>query len=86
LKAVKWVQKMLTENGILICSTPNRLSRYRKSEDHVREYSPDELKELLGRVFKQVVIADYKLGETTALYENPIVAICSNASERLRGY
>jgi len=84
LKAVKQVRKMLTENGIFICSTPNRLSRYRKSEAHVREYSPNTLRELLGHVFTQVIIADYKLDESKSSHDNPIVAICSNGSELLK--
>jgi len=72
------VKKMLTKNGTLIISTPNRLSRYRKSEDHVREYAPKEFETLLKMAFVNVSIRDYKLEPTVSSHENPIVAFCRN--------
>jgi len=75
--AVANVAGMLELGGAFICSTPNKLSRYRKSENHVREYSQDELKSLLKRCFKRVVICDYRLRISESEYDNPIVAVCS---------
>lgn len=68
--------KLLKSGGKLICSTPNRLSRYRKSEYHVREYSPKELEGLLLYQFPYVDIVDHKLEPIKSEYENPIIAIC----------
>lgn len=75
-KAFFHCNNILCDNGKFICSTPNRLSRYRKSEYHVREYSPDELKELLETVFDYVQIVDYQLKPMESEYINPILAIC----------
>jgi len=74
--AVKNCCDLLNENGTFIVSTPNRLSRYRKSEYHVREYSPDELKELLSSVFDNVDMVDFQLKPMESDYTNPILAIC----------
>ncbi len=75
-KALEKAKQMLFINGTLIVSTPNRLSRYRKSDYHVREYSPDELKELMSSVFDNVGIADYQLQPLESEYANPILAVC----------
>jgi 2-polyprenyl-3-methyl-5-hydroxy-6-metoxy-1,4-benzoquinol methylase len=75
-KALEAVKEMLKPNGVFICSTPNRLSRYRKSDNHIREYSPIELRELLEKVFSKVSIRDYRLEETDSTYVNPIVGYC----------
>jgi 2-polyprenyl-3-methyl-5-hydroxy-6-metoxy-1,4-benzoquinol methylase len=75
--AISNVTRLLKPDGKFICSTPNRLSRYRKSENHVREYSQTELKALLKRCFKRVMICDYKLRISESEYDNPIVAVCS---------
>lgn len=64
---------LLRAGGRLICSTPNRLSRYRKSDNHVREYSPGELRELLGLTFSDVTIKNYKFEEDESMYINPII-------------
>ena len=74
--AVKTVSGLLKENGKFICSTPNRLSRYRKASHHIREYSPDDLKQLLCRVFDRVVIVDYQLKPMDSEYLNPMIALC----------
>jgi 2-polyprenyl-3-methyl-5-hydroxy-6-metoxy-1,4-benzoquinol methylase len=75
--AVANCKTILFTGGSLICSTPNRLSRYRKSEYHVREYSPSELEELLSSVFDTVKMVDFKLQPLKSVYTNPIIAICS---------
>lgn len=77
-EALKNVKAMLNEHGTFICSTPNRLSRYRKSSGHVREYSPKELETLLKRVFVSVSIRDYRLQTIASHYQNPILAVCRN--------
>ncbi len=75
--AIQNCKELLLTGGTFICSTPNRLSRYRKSEYHVREYSPGELKKLLCSVFKNVKLVDFKLQPLESDYSNPIIAICS---------
>ena len=75
--ALKNINEFLKPKGTFICSTPNRLSRYRKSEYHVREYSPEELESLLLCQFPYVKIVDYQLEPIKSEYENPIIAICS---------
>ena len=69
-------KKMLHPGGKLIISTPNRLSRYRKSENHVREYGPKELEGILKRVYRKVELKNYKLKPLVSQYENPMIAIC----------
>jgi hypothetical protein len=67
---------MLLKDGTFILSTPNRLSRYRKSEYHVREYAPEELKGLLSSVFDNVGMMDFELKPLESEYMNPILAVC----------
>jgi 2-polyprenyl-3-methyl-5-hydroxy-6-metoxy-1,4-benzoquinol methylase len=76
--ALRNIKKMMNPNATFILSTPNRLSRYRKSEDHVREYAPKELKGLLKQVFVSVHLKNYKLEPLVSQYENPILAVCRN--------
>lgn len=73
LKALQNVSKMLKDGGCFICSTPNRLSRYRKSDNHVKEYSPKELFELLSRVFNNADTRNYKLERDDSMYVNPLI-------------
>jgi len=77
LKALQNVRNMLKENGILILSTPNKHSRYRKSDFHIREYSPKTLFNFLKSIFPYVYLKNYDLKEHTK-YDNPIIAFCSN--------
>lgn len=46
----------LADDGQLILTTPNRLMSYSENPYHVREYTADELTELLQRFFSQVDI------------------------------
>jgi len=80
VKALENVKKMLAKGGVLILSTPNRLSRYRKSENHYREYAPKELEGKLKRVFTQVSLRDYKLEPLVSQTENPMIALCRSES------
>jgi 2-polyprenyl-3-methyl-5-hydroxy-6-metoxy-1,4-benzoquinol methylase len=74
--AIQNVKRLLTEGGTFICSTPNRLSRYRKSDYHVREYSPRNLKGLLSSMFREVTLVDYRMQPLESEYENPIMGVC----------
>jgi 2-polyprenyl-3-methyl-5-hydroxy-6-metoxy-1,4-benzoquinol methylase len=75
-QAIKHASMSLKESGSLIISTPNRLSRYRKSENHIREYSPKELEETLRSQFSNVRLTSYSWSNIQSNYENPIIAIC----------
>ena len=76
--ALENVKKMMAKDGTLILSTPNRLSRYRKGESHVREYAPKELEGILKRHFVSVSIRNYRLEPLAGQYENPLIAVCRN--------
>ena len=77
--AIQCCKKLLRKDGTLICSTPNRLSRYRKSKYHIREYSPADLKGLLSRVFLISDILDFQMQPIESGYENPIIGMCQCA-------
>lgn len=76
--ALENVKKMLNTDGTFILSTPNRLSRYRKGENHVREYAPKELEGILKRHFVSVSLRNYRLELLASQYENPLIAVCRN--------
>uniref|UniRef100_A0A6M3JE56 Putative methyltransferase n=1 Tax=viral metagenome TaxID=1070528 RepID=A0A6M3JE56_9ZZZZ len=71
-------KKMLGKSGALIVSTPNRLSRYRKADTHVREYSPKEFETVLKMAFANVSLRTYTLEPLASGYENPMIAVCRN--------
>ena len=75
-RALLNVKEMLSKRGQLILSTPNRLSRYRKSDNHIREYAPKELEGLLSTVFVDVSLRDHNLAPLASQYQNPILAVC----------
>ncbi len=77
-QAVINLKKMLNKNGTLIISTPNRLSRYRKADTHIREYAPKEFECLLKTAFVNVSLRTYKLEPLASQYENPLIAVCRN--------
>lgn len=64
------------KGGVFICSTPNRLSRYRKAETHYREYSPEEFESVLKGVFPSVNLKNYRLEPLVSQTDNPILAVC----------
>jgi 2-polyprenyl-3-methyl-5-hydroxy-6-metoxy-1,4-benzoquinol methylase len=72
------VKRMLHKNGTFIISTPNRLSRYRKADSHVKEYAPKEFEGLLKTAFVNVSLRTYKMEPLVSQYENPLVAVCRN--------
>ena len=76
--ALQNIKKIMSSGGTFILSTPNRLSRYRKSENHCREYAPKELEGKLKRVFVNVSLRNYRLEPLASQYENPILAVCRN--------
>ena len=73
-------KKILAQNGSLIISTPNRLSRYRVSANHIKEYAPKELLGLCKKVFLNVELKNHKLEPLVSQYQNPMVAVCKNIS------
>jgi len=76
--ALENVKKMMLPGATFICSTPNRLSRYRKGECHVREYGPKEFEGILKRVFISVSLRNYRLEPLVSQFENPMIAVCRN--------
>lgn len=74
--AIQNVFKCLKPNGSLILSTPNSVSRYRKSDNHIREYTPQTLNELLSTTFNSVKLMSYNWTSINSGYENPIIAWC----------
>lgn len=68
----------MADGGTLILSTPNRMSRYRKAETHIREYSPHDLATLLTEFFNDVRVTTYGFAPVVHGYENPLVAVCRN--------
>jgi len=74
--AIQNAYSALRDDGCLIVTTPNRLSRYRKSDNHIREYSPDGIMDLLNKQFTKVTLCDIELQPLTSKYYNPIIAIC----------
>jgi 2-polyprenyl-3-methyl-5-hydroxy-6-metoxy-1,4-benzoquinol methylase len=75
-QAILNAKKMLAKRGTLIISTPNRLSRYRKADTHVREYAPKEFESVLKMAFPNVILKTFKLEPMVSGYENPMVALC----------
>jgi len=74
--AIRNAAMLVKPTGTFICSTPNRLSRYRKSANHVREYEPDEYEALLRVGFEGVKICTYGLERLELKTQNPLIAIC----------
>jgi len=78
MEALRNIKKMMKDGGTFIMSTPNRLSRYRKGANHVREYASKELEGKLRRIFVNVSLRNYKLEPLVSQYENPLLAVCRN--------
>jgi len=76
--ALKNIKSMMANGGTFIMSTPNRLSRYRKGANHIREYAPKELEGKLKRIFANVSLRNHRLEPLASQYENPILAVCRN--------
>jgi SAM-dependent methyltransferase len=47
----------LAPSGTLVLTTPNRLKSFSENPYHLREYTAEELRALLGRVFSEVRVA-----------------------------
>ena len=70
---LKNINRMLRDNGIFICSTPNRLDASPKSNTplnkfHVKEYLVDEFKGLLEGYFGDIELFGVKRGRKLAFY------------------
>ena len=79
-KALQNIKLMLGDRGQFIMSTPNGLSRYRRSNDHAREYGPKELEAILKKVFISVSLRNHHLEPLASQYQNPVLAVCSNTA------
>lgn len=75
--AVNCVASLLALEGVFYCTTPNSKSRYRKSECHIREYTPGQLFHLLSKGFESVELLDFHLSPLKSNFENPLVARCT---------
>ena len=53
---LKEAKRLLTRNGILVLSTPNKETYKTKDEFHIKEFTLEELRKTLGRFFKHVKI------------------------------
>ena len=67
------IKNLLAENGIFICSTPNRLDASPNGDTplnrfHVKEYLINEFKELLGTHFSKVEVFGLKRGKRLNFY------------------
>jgi SAM-dependent methyltransferase len=67
------IKNLLNDNGIFICSTPNRLDASPNSDTplnkfHVKEYLWNEFRELLETYFSKVEIVGLKRGRKLNLY------------------
>jgi 2-polyprenyl-3-methyl-5-hydroxy-6-metoxy-1,4-benzoquinol methylase len=65
------------ENGMLVLSTPNKRSQFRKHEGHIGVHDPASMRALVAPYFADVAIEDY-LGEPVAddTTVSPLVAVC----------
>jgi len=77
-RAIEVVADHLNKDGILLCSTRNRLFRNVLYPGHVREYSPEEFDTLLKTVFSTVDIRNAKLTkEKDARKQATLLAVCA---------
>lgn len=81
-RALKCAAKLLRTDGTFVCSTPNAASRYRKSDNHVREYTPESLTALLAKYFKNVKLRSYGTDALSTGYENPLIALVKKVKSK----
>ena len=67
------IREILTDSGVFICSTPNKLDASPNSDTplnkfHVLEYEPEEFTGLLGKYFGKVDIYGLKRGKRLIFY------------------
>ncbi|MFQ5479419.1 MAG: class I SAM-dependent methyltransferase [Candidatus Binatia bacterium] len=56
LPFLEGLRKRLAPGGVLMLTTPNRLKSFSENPYHVREYTAEELRVLLGKVFSRVTM------------------------------
>jgi len=71
--SLEQIKNLLSEKGIFICSTPNRLDASPNSDTplnrfHLKEYLINEFKELLGTHFSKVKVFGLKRGKRLNFY------------------
>lgn len=56
LRLLKEAHRVLKKGGTIILTTPHRLTEHPLDDNHVKEYFPGEIRELLSRVFSDVTV------------------------------
>lgn len=68
----------VVDDGVVIVSTLNHNSQYRKNEAHMRGYHVDDFEAALAKHFSSVILTDYtlrnKIGTDSTV--TPVVAVC----------
>jgi 2-polyprenyl-3-methyl-5-hydroxy-6-metoxy-1,4-benzoquinol methylase len=74
---VEELKSAIEDQGVLVLSTPNKRSQYRKHGGHVGMHDPASLRDLLAPHFEDVAFEDY-LGEALPddTSVSPLVAVC----------
>ena len=67
---IKEIYRVLKPGGKLILTTPNRLMSLSRNPWHVREYSPEEMREILNNSFKNINIKGIFGNEKVMKYYN----------------
>ena len=67
---IKEIYRVLKPGGNLILTTPNRLMSLSRNPWHVREYSPEEMREILNNSFKNINIKGIFGNEKVMKYYN----------------
>lgn len=67
---IKEIYRVLKPGGKLILTTPNRLMSLSRNPWHVREYSPDEMREVLNNSFKNISVKGIFGNEKVMKYYN----------------
>jgi 2-polyprenyl-3-methyl-5-hydroxy-6-metoxy-1,4-benzoquinol methylase len=71
------LSSVVIDHGILVLSTPNKRSHFRKHDGHIGMHDPASLRDLLAPHFEDVAFEDY-LGEALPddTSVSPLVAVC----------
>jgi O-antigen biosynthesis protein len=79
------VKRLLRPDGLLILSTPNKEVYHEQAEEnnpyHVKELSPEELHQLLGRHFRHVQYLGQRIHPNSSIW--PLSSNCSGSIEEV---